>query len=111
MVLEVAPSNGTPAISRLRRAARATTAGEAWLCDSNNSTQVETIRAAAKTLSSVEQIQALTGKVVDEQLQRLEGRCQRPDQWRIFGREISYKGMDHQADRLGGHVISSGCPG
>jgi hypothetical protein len=42
--------------------------------DSNNSTQVDTIRAAAKTLSSVEQIKALTGKVVDEQLQRLEGR-------------------------------------
>ena len=42
--------------------------------DSNNSTQVETIRASAKTLSSVEQIQALTAKVVDAQLQRLEGR-------------------------------------
>ena len=42
--------------------------------DSNNSTQVETIRAAARTLSSVEQIQALTTKVADEQLQRLERR-------------------------------------
>jgi len=42
--------------------------------DSNNQTEVDTIRAAAKTLSSVEQLQVLIGTVVDEQLQRLEAR-------------------------------------
>jgi hypothetical protein len=56
--------------------------------DSNNSTQVEAIRAAAKTLSSVEQIQALTGKVIDEQLQRLEERWSAARPMANLGREI-----------------------
>jgi hypothetical protein len=42
--------------------------------DSNNSAQVATIESAAKTLSSVEQIRALTEGVIDEQLRRLERR-------------------------------------
>jgi len=42
--------------------------------DANNSAQVESIRSAAKTLSSVEQIRALTEGVIDQQLQRLERR-------------------------------------
>jgi hypothetical protein len=42
--------------------------------DANDSAQVETIRSAADTLGSVEQIQALIGRVLDQQLQRLERR-------------------------------------
>jgi len=42
--------------------------------DSNNLAQVEAIRSAAKTLSTVDQIQALTRGVLDQQLQRLERR-------------------------------------
>jgi hypothetical protein len=42
--------------------------------DPNDSAQVEIIRSAAETLGSVEQIQTLTGKVFDQQLQRLERR-------------------------------------
>ena len=40
----------------------------------NNASQVEKIRSAAKTLDSVEQLQALTRGVIDQQLQRLERR-------------------------------------
>jgi hypothetical protein len=60
--------------------------------DSNNSTQVETIIAAAKTLSSVEQIQALAGKVVDEQLRRLEGRWSAARPIANLGGEIIVQG-------------------
>jgi predicted DNA-binding protein (UPF0251 family) len=42
--------------------------------DPKNSAEVETIESSAKTLSSVEQIQALTGGVIDQQLHRLEQR-------------------------------------
>jgi hypothetical protein len=42
--------------------------------DPNNSAQVETIKSAAKTLSSVEQIRAWAGGVLDHQLRRLERR-------------------------------------
>jgi AcrR family transcriptional regulator len=40
----------------------------------SKSAEAEAIRAAASELSSVQQIQALSGKVLDQQLQRLEGR-------------------------------------
>ena len=42
--------------------------------DENNSARTEAIRSAANTLSSVEQIQALTRGVLDQQLRRLEQR-------------------------------------
>jgi hypothetical protein len=71
--------------------------------DSNNSTQVETIRAAAKTLISVEQIQALTGRVVDEQLQRLEGRWSAARPVANLGREIIVQGRG-PTKRTGGRT-------
>jgi predicted DNA-binding protein (UPF0251 family) len=42
--------------------------------DPNDSAQVETIKSAMETLSSIEQIRALTGGVLDQQLRRLAQR-------------------------------------
>ena len=42
--------------------------------DANNLAQVERVNSAAKTLSSVEQVRALTEGVIDQQLRRLERR-------------------------------------
>jgi hypothetical protein len=42
--------------------------------DSNNSAQVDAIKSAIATLSNIEQIQAFVGKVLDQQLGRLERR-------------------------------------
>jgi len=42
--------------------------------DANNLAQVERVKSAAKTLSSVEQVRALTGGEINQQLRRLERR-------------------------------------
>ncbi len=42
--------------------------------DNDNPERMQAIQSAAKNLESAEQIQVLTGRVLDQQLQRLEGR-------------------------------------